>query len=37
LVPSRLYLDGQISGMYFFGYGNFISTNGSSGIQSVIT
>jgi hypothetical protein len=28
LIPSRLYLDGAISGMYFFGYGTFSgSTN----------
>jgi hypothetical protein len=31
LLPSRLYMDGQISGMYFFGYGNFISANGFLG------
>jgi hypothetical protein len=31
LVPSRLYVDGAISGMYFFGYGNFIATNGFLG------
>lgn len=31
LVPRRLYLDGAISGMYFFGYGNFIATNGFLG------
>ena len=31
LVPSRLYVDGQISGMYFFGYGNFISASGFLG------
>lgn len=31
LVPSRLYVDGTISGMYFFGYGNFISTSGFLG------
>lgn len=31
LLPSRLYADGAISGMYFFGYGNFISANGFLG------
>jgi hypothetical protein len=31
LVPSRLYVDGAIQGMYFFGYGNFISANGFLG------
>jgi hypothetical protein len=31
LVPSRLYVDGALSGMYFFGYGNFISANGFLG------
>ena len=31
LLPSRLYVDGGISGMYFFGYGNFISSNGFLG------
>ena len=31
ILPSRLYVDGQISGMYFFGYGNFISSSGFLG------
>jgi hypothetical protein len=31
LVPSRLYVDGQISGMYFFGYGSFIAASGVLG------
>ena len=31
LLPSRLYVDGSISGMYFFGYGNFISAKGLLG------
>jgi len=31
MVPRRLNLDGAISGMYFFGYGNFISTSGFVG------
>jgi hypothetical protein len=33
LVPS-LYVDGAISGMYFFGYGNFVSTNGFLGYSN---
>jgi len=33
MLPHRLYVDGGISGMYFFGYGNFISTNGFLGYQ----
>jgi hypothetical protein len=33
MLPRRLYVDGGISGMYFFGYGNFISTNGFLGCQ----
>jgi hypothetical protein len=31
IVPSRLYLHGSIQGMYFFGYGNFISASGFLG------
>jgi len=31
LMPSRLYVDGAVSGMYFFGYGDFISTSGFLG------
>ncbi len=33
LLPSRLYVDGAISGMYLFGYGNFISTSGILGVS----
>jgi len=33
LLPSRFYVDGAISGMYLFGYGNFISTSGILGIS----
>jgi hypothetical protein len=30
---NRLYIDGNIKGMYFFGYGNFISTAGKVGVS----
>jgi hypothetical protein len=29
---NRLYIDGNIKGMYFFGYGNFISTGAKVGV-----
>jgi hypothetical protein len=32
LIPRRLYVDGAINGMYFFGYGNFVSGNGTMGV-----
>jgi hypothetical protein len=31
-AKNRLYLDGNIKGMYFFGYGNFISTGATVGV-----
>jgi hypothetical protein len=30
---DKVYADGFIKGMYFFGYGNFISTRGTLGVQ----
>jgi hypothetical protein len=32
-AKNRLYVDGNIKGMYFFGYGNFISTAGKVGVR----
>lgn len=29
---NRLYIDANLKGMYFFGYGNFISTSGTVGV-----
>ena len=35
LLPSssRLYVTGQLLGMYFFGYGNFLSSQGTIGLK----
>jgi len=30
---NRLYIDGNLKGMYFFGYGNVISTAGKVGLS----
>jgi hypothetical protein len=32
-AKNRLYIDGTLKGMYFFGYGNFISTGGTVGVS----
>jgi hypothetical protein len=29
----RVFIDGQVTGMYFFGYGNFVSAGGSLGVS----
>jgi hypothetical protein len=31
-AKNRLFIDGNLKGMYFFGYGNFISTAGTVGV-----
>jgi hypothetical protein len=31
-LTSRVYIDGAVNGMYFFGYGSFISAKGSLGV-----
>lgn len=32
-AKNHLYVDGNLKGMYFFGYGNFISTEGKVGLR----
>jgi hypothetical protein len=32
-LKNRLFVDGNVKGMYFFGYGNFVSTAGKVGFN----
>ena len=33
VVPSRVFIDGDIKGMYFFGYGQYIQAHAGLGIN----